>query len=83
MSRVPHNPHGMKPVNLADIWEDLFRGIKHIYSRENMLKKRYMELYTYPSASHVSHIGLGSNEVYLFIISWFLDLLVMNYLPCH
>ena len=31
-------------------------GIKHNYSRENMLKKRYMELYTYPSASRVSHM---------------------------
>ena len=48
MSRVPHNPHGMKPVNLVDIWEDLSRGIRHIYSRESMPKKRYMELYTYP-----------------------------------
>ena len=48
MSRVPHNPHGMKPVNLLDIWEDLSRGIRHIYSRESMPKKRYMELYTYP-----------------------------------
>ena len=48
MSRSPHNPHGIKPVNLADIWEDLSQGIHHIYGRQSMPKKRYMELYTYP-----------------------------------
>lgn len=47
-NRVSHAPHGMKPVNLVDIWEDLSAGIQHIYSRQNMLKKRYMGLYTYP-----------------------------------
>jgi cullin 1 len=37
----------MKPVNLSDIWGDLSQGIQHIYSRQNMPKKRYMELYTH------------------------------------
>ncbi len=47
-NKISHNPHGMKPVNLRDIWEDLSDGIHHIYSRQNMPKKRYMGLYTYP-----------------------------------
>ena len=42
------NPYpSMKPVNLADIWEDLLTGIRHVYARQSMSKKRYMELYTY------------------------------------
>ena len=49
--RVSHTPHGMKPVNLGDIWEDLSTGIHHIFSRQSMLKKRYMGLYTYPNDS--------------------------------
>ena len=48
MSRASHNPHGMKPVDLEDIWGDLSKGIKRIYSQQSMPKKRYMELYTYP-----------------------------------
>lgn len=48
-NRVFHTSHGMKPVNLTDIWEDLSTGIHHIYSRQSMPKKRYMGLYTYPT----------------------------------
>jgi hypothetical protein len=48
MSRAAHNPHAIKPVDLEDIWGDLSKGIKRIYSQQSMPKKRYMELYTYP-----------------------------------
>jgi cullin 1 len=47
MSRAAHNPHGIKPVDLEDIWGDLSNGIRRIYSQQSMPKKRYMELYTH------------------------------------
>ena len=53
MSRGSHNPHGIKPVDLEDIWGDLSKGIRRIYSQQSMPKKRYMELYTYPPATTI------------------------------
>ena len=37
-----------KTTNLEHIWQDLNKGIDQIYKNEGMLKRRYMELYTYP-----------------------------------
>ena len=52
------NPHSGKPVNLSDIWEDLEKGIHHVYGWQSMQKKRYMELYTYPSNLNNDSQGL-------------------------
>ncbi|XP_065839119.1 cullin-1-like [Oscarella lobularis] len=41
------NPHGMKTTILSEIWSDLESGIRQIFNRSDMSRKRYMELYTH------------------------------------
>ena len=42
------NPHGLRQINLDEIWDDLKEGIEHVHRQQSVTKRHYIQLYTYP-----------------------------------